>query len=549
MTTAPLPAPELLGFPPKFQDWYPDQLRAIDRAVLSKKRFIGLSLPTGAGKSLVGIAIAKLHAEVTRALYLTSTKGLQDQLGKDFRDVGLFDLRGQRNYPCRALDTGGELNRYRRGRGWVGCDEGPCHSAVFCSLAPSHEKPGQRPNCLYYGAAYDARHAELVATNYAMYLTSAEYSEGLGPFDLLILDEAHDADKHLEEFLTLEVTAEDAAYLSSRLLKTDDLTDWRDWARFHVKALASKLEVFLLVPPKDPEGAQEIRQIKRILGKLKRLAEIEPTDWVADWRGGSTIVFCPLRVSKYAEAHLFRGIKHIVLMSATMTPKTAQLLGIPKDELDFWECPSQFPVRRRPIISVNTVPYVRVDAKMSEGDKLLWVHRIDNLITPRRLLGRKGIIETVSYERMKYLQKYSAHNDMFIVHDARTTSDAIKHFKTTRGPKILVSPSVVTGFDFPGDECRYIIIAKVPQIDMRGAIMQARRQIDKEYAGYLAAQKLVQGCGRGMRHAQDWCEVFIVDDHFADWFLDAHKRHMPKWYLDAIEYTEVFPEPLQVGEP
>ena len=76
--------------------------------------------------------------------------------------------------------------------------------------------------------------------------------------------------------------------------------------------------------------------------------------------------------------------------------------------------------------------------------------------------------------------------------------------------------------------------------------MKARAAIDKEYAGYLAMIKLVQACGRGMRGADDWCETFIIDDIFADYFLRLNKKHAPRWFLDAISYEDNFPEPMIV---
>jgi len=285
--------------------------------------------------------------------------------------------------------------------------------------------------------------------------------------------------------------------------------------------------------------------MKNVLGKLQRLAEIAPLEWVLDSEG-HTAKFAPMRVSKYGET-LFRNIKHVLLMSATMTRKTTQLLGIPPDQLSFWECPSRFPVSRRPIISVNTSPAVRVNIHMDDDDKLFWMRRIDRLIDARRDLLWKGIIHTVSYQRMKDLVSKSDHKDIMIVHDAGGTKDAIRDFKRSRGPRILVSPSIVTGYDFPHDECRYQIIGKVPIPDMRSPIMQVRKDFDKEYAGYLAMIKLVQACGRGMRGPDDWCETFIVDDVFGDYFLKYNKKHAPRWFLDAVEFVDAFPEPLLVA--
>ena len=533
---APLPTPVELGFPPKFREWYGEQVEAIDRCVFNDRRFTALAMPTGAGKSPVGVATALLHPDVRRALYLTSTKGLQDQLEQDFNPVGLFDLRGARNYPCEALE-------FRYGR-QPGCDEGPCHSGVTCPLAPDRKQLGIRPDCQYYGRVFDARRRTLVSTNFAMYFAGEEYAEGLGQFDLLIIDEAHEADKELEAFLTLEITSEETRNIGSQFLGSVRVEDWRDWATFYKQTLAMKVEQQEAFPPSTYEGQRETRRLKAILAKLKRLSVVLPVDWIADI-GEGVAKFAPMKIAAYAEQHLFRGIPHVVLMSATLTRKTTQLLGIRPTDLEFWECPSRFPVLHRPVISVNTSPTVRVDARMSDDTKYMWMRRIDRLIDARRPLGWKGIIHTVSYVRMRELLTASEHRDIMITHDTAGTREAIRIFKQSAGPCLLVSPSIVTGYDFPDDECRYSIIGKVPLPDMRGAIMKARGEFDKEYSGYLAMQKLVQACGRAVRNPYDWCETLIVDDHFL-WFIRKYRKHAPRWFLDAIEYVECFPEPLEV---
>lgn len=545
MNSAALPSPVELGFHARFQDWYPSQITAIDKVILGTKRFTALAMPTGSGKSLTGIASALLHGKVKRALYLTSTKGLQDQLHADFGNLGLVDVRGQRNYPCHAVESGQPLAYYYRGRRFIGCDEGPCHAGVFCAEAPSRAEPTIRPVCGYYGAVFDARRAELVSSNYAMWFSSSTYSQGLGDFDMLILDEAHDADKELESFLTLDLTLDDVHYIGSKFLKTDVVSDWRDWAGHHAKQLASTLERREAQTTKDIEAIRDLRQLKSVYGKLQKLAGVDPISWLIDL-DNMRARFAPTRVAAYAEECLFRKVPHVLLMSATMTRKTTQLLGIPSGDLSFWECPSTFPVERRPIININTYPAVRVNARMHEDDKYMWMRRIDRYIEPRLELNWKGIVHAVSYERAKYLKNNSEHREWMLIHDAANTREMIQQFKALQGPWILVSPSIVTGYDFPGDQCRYQIIAKVPIPDMRGAIMAARAQLDPDYSGYLAMQKLVQACGRPVRGPLDWAETAIVDDTFSDWFFNKHKKHAPVWFREALQYVESYPDPMEV---
>jgi len=211
--------------------------------------------------------------------------------------------------------------------------------------------------------------------------------------------------------------------------------------------------------------------------------------------------------------------------------------------IEVMEFKSSFPIERRPVIAIETFPSVRVNARMHDTTKVMWMRRIDRLIEARR--DRKGLIHTVSYARMKELYQFSDHKDLMIVHESGETAYALQALKDHDGPIILVSPSMETGIDLPYGDCRYQIIGKVPIPDTRGKIMQIRTQLDPDYAFYLAAQKLVQATGRPMRAADDWAETFIVDDTFGDWFLNRSKKFMPQWFKDAIEFTDVLPAPIQ----
>jgi Rad3-related DNA helicase len=534
------PSPVELGFPEKFADWRDDQLRAIEKVVSSSKRFIALTMPTGSGKSLTYTAAARLLPGDERAVILTSTKGLQDQLNADFRSVGLRDVRGQRNYPCSALVRGGPLDRYRRGRLDPGCDEGPCHVGVRCPYAPERGA-AVRPDCSYYGAVHDAARSDLVVTNYAYWLAAQKYAQGIGKFGTLILDEAHHAADELENFLAFEITQDDCTRAATKMMDSPDVTHWRAWARQHLGPLKVAVEIREANPPMDALGVAELKLFKSTLAKLDRLATVKPDDWVLDLTDPRHAAFTPLRAADYAEEMLFKGIPKVILTSATLTAKTLHLLGIPREDATVWECPSRFPVARRPIVHVGPQPEVRVTHRMSDAHKLLWRRRIDRLIAPR--LDRKGIIHTVSYQRMKDLLEHSEHREHFITHDSGNTLQAVAEFKRRKEPAILLSPSLMTGYDFPYDECRWQIIGKVPLLDTRTPLLQVRKDTDPDYAFYVTMQKLVQAVGRGMRAPDDWCETFIVDDSF-EWFVRRARKFAPKWFLEAVEWTSSLPSPL-----
>src|ERR1700685_4443735 len=86
-----IPTPHDCGLPAKFDSWRTNQAFAIDVMGSSEKRVVGISAPTGFGKS---------PAYVAHAL----CRGLQDQILKDYSSIGVVDIRGRSNYICDMKD-------------------------------------------------------------------------------------------------------------------------------------------------------------------------------------------------------------------------------------------------------------------------------------------------------------------------------------------------------------------------------------------------------------------------------------------------------------
>jgi Rad3-related DNA helicase len=217
------------------------------------------------------------------------------------------------------------------------------------------------------------------------------------------------------------------------------------------------------------------------------------------------------------------------------------LLGIAQDEVEIEDCPSSFPVENR---RVTHIPTVRLNHRSTEAEIGLWVTRIDQIIGRR--LDRKGIIHTVSYDRARSIMERSACRDLMITHRSGGVAHAVSQFKRTRAPSILVSPSVTTGVDFPGDQCRYQIVAKIPFPDGRDPLVKARTEADPEYGLYLAMQAVIQASGRGCRSVDDFCETLIVDDMWT-WFYSRNGHLAPGWFREAVRRQITIPVPLPLS--
>lgn len=509
-----LPSPVDLGLPSKFRKWRSGQVHAIMDMVDHKQRFLTQIQPTGSGKSLCYVTSAMLGSG--RTLILTSLKGLQDQLMTDFSDEpGLVTVKGKSAYECPKTHTS--------------CEWAPCNFGSFCNYK-------REPGCPYHDAIRRAKVSDIVVANYSFWHS---HKPGiLGDFDLLVCDEAHNAVNHLTDSLSVYLTRKSLTKTGIKWPeKSANHWEWANYA-YHTIDVAIKERLQKHAGAVRNLTSESFKSLHKLKMKLKRLTEQNPAQWVVEYFH-DYITFDPLWPPEFAEPMLFRGIDRILLTSATMGESTLNMLGVPKDNSLTKEYPSYFPTERR---QVYYIPTTRVDFRIDNLGYELWCNRIDQIISKR--LDRKGIIHTVSYARRDRITNVSEYSEYFYTHASRGMLASLQKFRNALKPAILCSPSVVTGWDFPYDQCEYQIIGKIPFPDARRAVDKARKERDPDYHCCMAMQNLVQTCGRGMRYQDDQCENMIIDDHFV-WFVRKYEKFAPKWWLDAVKTVRTIPEPSE----
>jgi Rad3-related DNA helicase len=544
-----IPPPRSLGFPPQFRDWRRGQDAAIRACLKASPRAHLIVAPVGSGKSGIAVAYATMLRRSNpkaRIAILTSTKGLLDQYQQELGGVGLFDVRGAGNYKCLALEPGGVHEKFYSGRPG-NCADGPCHMGLACALKARETGGG----CLYYDRVRQAASEKIVITNYSMWFAYYGYSDGFGKFDAVICDEAHQAPEELAKYLRTEILVDEVVDWGIKFPTGEqDQLGLKTWGYENAKAIEDALEAL----GKDTETHHaKIRQLKRLKTKLHRVAQMSG-EWVwwhqkADEQFGLTEswTFSPLWPAPYGEL-LFRSAPRIILTSATVRPQHAGLLGLEDTDFDVHEVEHTFPIENRRVVILSGksgygpggsegVPQVRYG--WSHADQQQWVNRIDEIIAAR--LDRKGLIHTVSYALTKLLRERSKFSRYMYTPYAKNTAEKVALFKVARPPAILVGPQFATGWSFPGDECRYNIVGKIPFPSTQDPLTQARSAADKSYPTFLAATGLVQALGRGNRSEDDWCENIVVDRQ-AVWFVQKVEL-FPEWFLDQIVTSYGQPEP------
>ena len=517
---AHIPSPGEIGLPEKFSAWREGQEEAISVMITDPHRVIALCMPTGSGKSPVYTAASILSGEPT--CIVTSSRSLQDQLLADFKSIGMVDLRGRSNYSCKMREGYSCEDGYAAGcqyRGTAACD---CSKAEMKAAASS-----------------------LVVTNYDKWVYAKGYGMGMSHFSRVVFDEAHQAydaigrimqvvlnHKEIEETLGIPFPTGPA---------TEDMKDWREWAQAaklvadaeYIQAMARITGV------KDPKRAwiKKANHLRNLVRRLGLIGTARPLEWIVD-EIAEGYKFDPIRLGKYVESSLLLRIPKVIMVSATLRPKTLFQCGIAKQDYYFQEFPSTFDASRCPIYYV---PTMRVDSRAPDLG-LLWA-RLDQIAARRR--DRKGAVHTVSFAKQQQIQECSRfYNSMLVNPQGEPVTSTVELFKSMGPGAILVSPSIGEGQDFVGDICRWQFLCKIP-FEPPSKILKAREADDKEYRGYRAMQKMEQIFGRLMRSKEDWGENFIPDEHL-DWFLPRYSHLASKAFHKFFRRAAVLPQPLNL---
>lgn len=515
-----LPPPYDFGVDEHYDSWRPHQDEVVEFIVDSDRRYILPVCPTGFGKSLVYVVASSIIGG--RVVILTSTRALQDQLLRDF-DGLIADLRGKDNYKCNLLG------------GFATCGKGPCNWGLNC--------PFKAGGCEYYDHVRHALSMPIISTNYAYWLRRNDWGgtkDHNVQFSTIVCDEAHELPEILSSFLTKEIIMKERESVEGRIVRsfpmdggTPQKLAWIEQWDQDIGLQFNDLAQMIKQGRYDSQilsDAKRLERLKECTGFIRRGLADDPANLVVyrSGRNSDRIVASVVWPYNFTESHFLKGIEKVVATSATVTEKTMGLLGIDMEEVDKKEVDHPFPLENRLLYHV---PTIRLNYRSPPIDIRTWLSRIDQILGPRR--DRKSIVHSVSYKRQRQIIDSSKHADIMWGHKNHETLKRVEAFKKYDRPAILVSPVMTTGYDFPDDECRCQIIGKIAYPDVSDPIIKKRMEMDKDYAPYIAMQRLVQTCGRGVRNLTDWCENFIIDDNVR-WFASKYKKFAPKWFRESM---------------
>jgi Rad3-related DNA helicase len=506
-----------------FRTYRQGQREAIDAAVAafeSGKRFVVIEAPTGSGKSALAVTLAR-HSH--SAYIVTAQKILQDQYVRDFPDLAL--MKGRSNYPCLIA---------------------PTHAAAAPCIAG--RKLPECERCPYFNAKDEAMAANTATMNYAYYLAELNYAGGFGDRRLLVLDEAHNAEGALMNFVqvTLSDTKLALSGITERIPSVLDELEYFDFVADllpELTARATLIESQLRTEPTGSEMSVTLLRNKQWLdSSARRLRHLLAShdDGAADWvveqqrtRDGQTLTFKPVRVDTFAEELLFSHADRVLLLSATILdgPTYLRGLGIDPADAEIISVESTFPPQNRPLV---LQPVARLTRHHLDRDLPKLTEAVARLMEQHP--HDKGVIHAHSYRIAAHLARNlpgRARERLVTHHDSSGRDAALAQHCSSPEPTVLLTPSMTEGIDLAEDLSRWQVICKIPYPFLGDRQIRTRTEQDPAWYEWRTCLTVVQAYGRSVRSETDYAVTYLLDADFPA-FIRRQRQRLPLWFLEAI---------------
>lgn len=537
-----------------------------------------LSGPTGSGKSDIAMTVCKAYqkAKNWRFALLSSQLNLMEQYRKDFPE--LKTLKGRKNFgcdiqPCTAADA-------------------PCAKIKNYKCAVDEFVEGKRVRtCQYFVQKKEAEQAiGYISTPWYVFLETIQSYSKFRDRELAILDEAHNIEHILVEQLTTRWTQKNHQYLFGKTMPFPTYAEaWQEtptgelaWMIYFnecqkvLNAKRKEIKLQRKAGRKDKTNEDEMLLIGELQGKIAQFKHLldSPHSILAEvqsGRYGMTANFKPLAVKDFAPEILQRVGARRIFMSATVDANMlCKTLGLDKEKtavIDITD--SNFPIESRKVFQSNIT---KLDYNTGFRNA---VPKLGDFIRKRLVnhIGENCMVFAPSFELCNKLATYlQPYHNKILTHDSKTRDRTFKKF--IDGPErgyLLITPSMTEGYDLKGDICRMLIVVKIPYPSLgdtlvrRRMLMHEREWRDMHEGGPLCpyepstngglcsnyacskpcqahyraqtAFKLVQVIGRGVRSDDDFCEMWILDSGWSN-FYRTSDTYMPEWFRDSLTKIE-----------
>ena len=537
-----------------------EQTDALDFIIKTKTekpdtKFFLLNMPVGIGKSHLSMMISDWYTTKidvgAKVDIITAGKILQDQYDETYESIN--NLKGKENYECAqyacSCGSGKEFNRLNK----TSCDFCPYDSAK--------------------GGFISGR---VSLTNFYLYLIYALYNNGImdqRKGNVLIVDEAHDFDDVMSDFISIKITESTVKKLKftnetdilKKLKKVGTITQYITFLEYLHGEVISTIEDI----DKSMHGGRNVKQDKRdlriskitgvggnsdvklmqVINDLKQYQlkidlflkeyKANPHNWVLETyfnekHDQKELSLEPIWAYDYLDKYVWSKYDMVILMSGTILDKRlfSDLNGLDLDKTVYYSVPSPFPVENRPIYYM---PLGKMSYAKKEDTFKNYVSYLHKIL--KKYEGKKGIIHTNSFELSNWIQR-GVENPRLIFHESSNKDEMLrKHFETEE-PTVFVSPSVGTGVSFDHDRSRFQVIAKIPYPSLGSQKNKMRQKNNPEWYAWKTVCGLLQMTGRSVRSKTDFADTIIIDGSFSD-ILKYSSHLIPNWVQVAIKRVDV----------
>ena len=513
----------------------------IDSFESGKSHYI-LEAGTGVGKSAIAATVAQYfinNGKVDKELYkkgtlfVTTQKLLQAQYEKDFAAAGMRSIKSSSNYQCKfkknnsCADSQTELRAEGKGSAFWNA----------CSFS-----------CKYKKEKEAFLESNLSVTNFPYLLTESNYSGKITSRQILVIDEAHNAETELSKFIEVSVSEHFAKHvlklMMPRIVTQLQAFNWIKDTYFpklnshakHVKGMLEKYSGLKTKLEKFVSLSRQLQMMESHHKKIEYFLEVHSSDnWVFEIqkstdRGSKKFSFKPIDVSQFAEQYLFRLGHKILFMSATIidTAKFSELLGLTKEKTDSLCLPSPFPIDNRPILFV---PIGKMVAREIDSTLPKLAEAVRRILEEHK--GDKGVIHAHSYKIANYI-KYNVKSSRLLVPNSENRGEVLQEHLNSKKPTVLVSPSMTEGINLEGDASRFQILCKVPYPYLGDQLVKKRMNKWSWWYSFKTVKTIIQSVGRSVRSKDDTAVTYILD---ADWdrFFDRNSSLFPKDFRDCLK--------------
>lgn len=517
------------------------QIEAITRAEQAFERgykTVIIEAPVGSGKSAMAMTLA---SHFGKSHILTPRKALQDQYFRDFSDR-LVLMKGRGAYPCFPADG---TNNWRLNKA-IGKNEdsgrtmklddalevisngrSPAFQGLSCAEGPCLDDKGTKEMCLestvccYQAALKTALNNDHVVHNLHSFIFQAYFAGHFDVRDILVIDECHDMEDIIRDFLTKSVTV----YQHVEVYPEGD--DYDLWLAFLSQ------DRF-----KPAEGTQEREKFDE---QLEKFAEYRMKNFVVDVSEGNTryinktiFKFIPKHIGNAAENFILQYGKRRLLMSGTIYDKDYFCFrnGIDKDETAFIRVDSTFPPQNKPIIMK--------DRYMTDNSHKQWNESFPKLIENIRFILKqmpnvRGLIHAPSYELGRRVHEALSDDKRVFSHGPENFQATIDwFFDQSPDNAVLISPVCQQGVDFKHDRARFQLILRVPYPNAGDTFVKAAMEDSMEWYNYKTLITFGQMLGRVVRAEDDHGVTILMDSRFKG-FIRRNRAFLPGDVLASIK--------------